>query len=246
MIQILSRQNVQFRAWKSTQGARGIRKENLFIISGKMALEELEKSNHLEILGEIISPSVPARLNHPRTYELAKELFLELDELGTHLSLFIVKVPEFPIWSPKQKPEGLEIFSPLGDPQNLGALLRSAEAFGASKVVLLSECAHPYLPKTLKASAGSALRIPMMIGPALADLSGDFFAMDLKGTSLAKVKWPKNCRLLLGEEGQGLKALDTNKKISLKKISIETQTVESLNVAVAASLALYSYSQNQN
>ena len=130
----------------------------------------------------------------------------------------------------------------MGDPLNLGAILRSAEAFGASRVILLEEAANPFLPKAIKASAGSSLRIAMEKGPSLGALSGEFIALDLEGTSLPDFRWPANPRLLVGEEGPGLRGLSS--AVCLQKISIPVHGVESLNAGVATSIALYSFTQS--
>jgi TrmH family RNA methyltransferase len=131
----------------------------------------------------------------------------------------------------------LELIVGLGDPANLGALLRSAEALGASRVVLTRECASPYLPKSLKASANSAFRMRLALGPSLREFKlNTAFGLDMDGEDLAKFKWPKDAYLVLGEEGQGLPELN------LKKLKIPMLgSVESLNATVAAAIALFTY-----
>ena len=55
----------------------------------------------------------------------------------------------------------------VSDPGNLGALVRVAEASGAAGLVLTGSCADPFGPKALRASAGSALRLPIVEVPDL-------------------------------------------------------------------------------
>ena len=237
-MQITSRDNARFKFWKCLLASKGIRKEGFFLLSGEKLIRELAKS--LEVVAELVPPNQSAITKAPDIYHLTSELFRELDEIGTHYSILVAKAPGLPAWDPNEKCQGLEIFSPLGDPQNLGALLRSAEAFGAERVVLLEESAHPYLPKALKASAGSSLRVKMAKGPKLSELSGDFLALDLDGISLTEFSWKKSSRILVGEEGLGLAASKTS-QIKLTKIKIPTIGVESLNASIAASITLFHY-----
>jgi TrmH family RNA methyltransferase len=130
-------------------------------------------------------------------------------------------------------PRGIEVVMPVGDPGNLGALIRSCEAFAVPRAILTQEAAHPLLPKAVKASAGSVLRLPMLHGPALFEFPDSCIALDTDGTPLDDFDWPANGLLVVGEEGPGFSA----KKFK-RRIRVPTQNVESLNVVVAASIAL--------
>jgi TrmH family RNA methyltransferase len=245
MIDIASSSNAHFKTWKSLLTSKGIKKEGLFLLSGEKLIREFARAGGLEVIAELVSSRGEPLTQAPKQYRLTAELFRELDEIGTHHSLLVVRAPEIPRWDADSACSGLEVFCPLGDPQNLGALLRSAEAFGASRVVLLEEAANPYLPKTLKASAGSSLRVRLERGPSLRELSGSFVALELNGRSLTDYKWKKSVRLLVGEEGPGLSAL--SEKARVEAISIPTSGVESLNAGVAAGIALFHYRlQNPN
>jgi len=138
----------------------------------------------------------------------------------------------------------------LQDPGNVGAILRSAEAFGATGVITSSAgslgTAHPYSPKALRASAGSALRLPLLpglsISIALAQLRVVglrlFAASVSEGTSPATADLRSPAALLIGNEGSGLppeveRSCDARLRISL------APGVDSLNAAIAASVLLY-------
>jgi TrmH family RNA methyltransferase len=132
-------------------------------------------------------------------------------------------------------PHGIEVVLPVGDPGNLGALLRSCEAFGVGRVILTKEAAHPFLPKAVKASAGSALRLPLLRGPALAEFPNSCIALDANGNDIKDFIWPANGLLVVGEEGAGLGRKKSKFDFHLR---IPTEGVESLNAVVAASIAL--------
>ena len=135
------------------------------------------------------------------------------------------------------------------NPGNVGAILRSAEAFGASGVIATRGTAHPYSPKALRASAGSSLRLPV-----LADLAAPIALAQLRVSGLqilaasssqnATAKRPDELdlrapfALLIGNEGAGLPAELERSADARIRIQL-AEPVESLNAAVAASLILY-------
>jgi len=243
---IQSAQNPAFKTWASCLESRGIRKFGYFILSGRKLVPELLQTRPDLFEGAIFSDKqdpdqirVPSKMD---SFLLPDRLFQELDPMGTHFPLLVGKVPEIPEANLKEAPEGLEVLCALGDPSNLGSLLRSCEAFGVKKVILLQESANPFLPKAIRASAGSSLRIQFSSGPSIKELDTEFIALQKDGTALQDFKWPKNSRLLMGEEGLGVPThLKPQHSIS---IPIHSQ-VESLNAVVASSIALYSYSQQK-
>lgn len=186
--------------------------------------------------------------NEPRfsLIALAREIFDALDVAGTHDPLLLTHTPDISDARLDQPPAGLEILCALGDPLNVGALMRSAAAFGASRIVLLKECASPFHPKAVRAASASTLLTPLARGPSIKDLPaladstrlvGPVLALDMLGKSLNGFKWPANARLLIGEEGQGV---PSSKAFEFLSIPMD-KNVESLNATVAASIALYAY-----
>ncbi len=248
VLEIGSKDNPTFRKLKSLLTSKGIKEEKSFFFMGEKLINDF--LNHPHPLFKIKSvicfdghefPLLPSQI------KLKKELFDELDVLGTHYPLLVLEYKDFSPFNFQEQPQGLEIISPLGDPKNFGALARSGVAFGASKIILTHESCHPYLPHAIKASAGAVLRIPVYTTPLKTSqipVVGTSIALDLEGQSLNDYKWPKNLRLFLGEEGPGLDLTpEQAKKISF--INIPTSaSVESLNATVSASIALWSYSAN--
>ena len=108
-----------------------------------------------------------------KTAQLPADLFAQLDVLGTHFNILTIEQPEIATINDidAHKPRGMEVVLPIGDPGNLGALIRSCEAFSISRVILTKEAAHPFLPKTVKASVAAYLRTPLARGPALAQFA---------------------------------------------------------------------------
>lgn len=255
-VTIESSQNSLFKILKELSASAGIKKHGQFILMGeKLVLEFLSKESSemqkkFALQAEIIplgQSSIVQRADVQKIF-LAPALFKEIDVVGTHSHLLLLKCPELQLSSVLKSPEGLELICPLGDPANLGALTRSAAAFGVKKMILTEDASHPYHPKAVKSSAGACLKVEFSKCPAFAKI--DFtsviestFLLDFSGTPANQFKWPKNLYLLIGEEGPGFKKLAAYKDFSTKqKITLTTQSVESLNATVAASCALYSYS----
>ena len=237
MNELTSAHNAKYKRWLSLLDSKGIKKEELALLSGPKLVREFLASWPEQVEDILFPPKIQDEF--PTTFRktlLSSPLFKELDILGTRQPLLVVHTRTIPVWK-SEPPRGLELIVGLGDPANLGALLRSAEAFGASRVILTRECASPFLPKALKASANSAFRVPLASGPALKDLDLPLaYGLDMEGEDLSKFKWPKDAQLVLGEEGQGLPDLN------LKRLKIPMcGSAESLNATVAAAVALYSF-----
>jgi TrmH family RNA methyltransferase len=132
----------------------------------------------------------------------------------------------------------------ISDPGNLGALARSAEAFGASALALTKGSTAPYSDKALRGSMGSLLRLPVAHGwdpGELVTLLGGLgcrhaCAATRTGKDPRRFDWTGPIALWLGAETGALPAAAKN----FEKLTIPiAEKVESLNVTVAASLLLY-------
>ena len=141
-------------------------------------------------------------------FRLAGPLFKELDVSGTHSPLLLVTVPAMAEWSDDEPwPEGCTLFIPFQDPENVGAVIRSAAAFGASRVVLLREAAHPSTPGPAGPRGRALFQVPLLHGPSIRDLSSrqvPIIALDASGPELGEVPFPSTFGLVAGIEGPGL------------------------------------------
>jgi TrmH family RNA methyltransferase len=133
----------------------------------------------------------------------------------------------------------------LQDPGNLGTILRSAEAFGAGGVVLGEGTVSAYNQKTVRATAGSIFRMPV-VAERLADLIPElhergvrlFATSSHKGRPLAEAPLDEPAAFFIGNEGSGL-ARDVMSKMDDVIVIPQVRPVESLNAGVAASIILY-------
>jgi TrmH family RNA methyltransferase len=238
---ITSSANAKFQTWKSLLVSKGIRKEKLFILSGEKVIQDFLRNPTVEISCELITSGLKPIQSSKPIFELEKSLFTELDIVGTHFNLLVLELPEMEESHPHDAIHGLEVVAPLGDPKNLGALIRTCVAFGVQKIHLTTESANPFHPQCLKASAGAVLHAHLLQAGDLKswDLASAW-ALDAHGKNLRNIEKPKSARLIVGEEGQGLKGFE-----KVQRVSIPTENVESLNATVAASLVIYSWQSRQ-
>jgi TrmH family RNA methyltransferase len=140
------------------------------------------------------------------------------------------------------------VMAGVQDPGNVGTIVRSAEAFGATGVVATRGTADPWSPKALRASAGSALRLPVMRGMAIPVLLAQLRVVGIQViAAISKVDGnaksePTNLRerlaLFIGSEGAGLPEEVLHAADAMLAIPMSAE-VESLNAGVAASVLLY-------
>jgi TrmH family RNA methyltransferase len=132
-------------------------------------------------------------------------------------------------------PLGLALWR-VHDPGNLGTLIRAADALGPAYVALSEGCADPTGPKALRAAMGATFRVPLagwddVTGPTVA------LAMDAP-TSIWDAELPERVTFLLGAEREGLPAeLEADIRVGVPL----SGDAESLNVAMAGTVALYEW-----
>jgi len=138
------------------------------------------------------------------------------------------------------------------DPGNVGAIIRSAAAFGATAVVATEGSANPFGWKALRGAMGATFRIPVVAAAALDDVIASaregkialVATVPRGGTMLPDARLDDGCAVVVGGEGAGLP--DAVIAAARDQITIPTRgRVESLNVAIAAALVLYEASRQR-
>ncbi len=158
----------------------------------------------------------------------------------------VVAVPRHTV-----NPQGVVVFlDDVQDPGNVGGIVRSAAAFGAAGVACSPACADPFSPRALRASAGHALRLPVVAGADFAALAASFQAAGgtvaatggTTGVPITRWRPTPPVLLVFGNEGAGIGA-SVRERCDATVIIPIAAAVESLNVAVAAGIVLHALSR---
>ena len=257
---VTSRANPRVKQLRAAFAGHARLSGGLAAIEGEHLLQEALRSGlHIKtvFLSERIDP--PAWL--PRGVE---QLYLTDEALSSAVDtqhpqgIAALLIP--PTWDmesafPAKQAPLLLIAAALQDPGNLGTLIRSAEAFGATAVLTTAGTVSEWNQKALRACAGSVFRVPVV-----AATPADILALKSRGLCLfaavagnpqgpdalpvAAADLAQPCALMIGNEGSGLTS--ELLQIATARITIPTPgPVESLNAAVAGSLLLYEASRQR-
>jgi TrmH family RNA methyltransferase len=134
----------------------------------------------------------------------------------------------------------------INNPANAGAILRAAEAAGATGLIATAGSTDLFSPKALRGAMGSAFRLPLWTGADFNEALRWCRQSGLRtiGSTLSAAKshteadWTSPCALVLGSEASGLKSFEVEMLDDAIRIPMRAP-VESLNVAVASGIILY-------
>lgn len=176
-------------------------------------------------------------------YIMREELFKKFSDTNTPQG--IIAVAKFPEINKTVSCNGRYIaLENLSDPSNLGAVARTAEALGVSGIIVSVNGCDPYSPKSMRASMGTLLRVPLYITDNITEfiksnsLRSLACVVDCKAQSIKETEFKNGDVLLIGNEAQGL----TEKTVQSANMLITipmTGRAESLNAAAAASIAMW-------
>jgi len=126
------------------------------------------------------------------------------------------------------------------DPGNVGTILRSAHAFGASSVAIGPDTADPYGPKAVRASMGAIFAVPLARVADPAALPAPTVALDASAEPL--LRGPSTGTLVVGAEREGISPAVVAACDRAARIPIAAG--DSLNAAMAATVALYEWTRH--
>ena len=179
--------------------------------------------------------------------EVSESVFKSIsDEMTPQGVLAVVKIPESEAIGSLSR---CLVLDGLQDPGNVGAILMIAAACDVDHVFAVS-CADPYSPKAVRSSMSGLFRTKVVKSDSQTVLNTlrkqniPIVVADMGGENVFDCKIGSSYCLILGNEGNGIS--EFFRKNSDKTIAIPMQNgIESLNVAVAAGIALYAMAQNQ-
>ena len=155
---------------------------------------------------------------------------------------------------PKARPDlatssGCIFLESVQDPGNIGAILRSAAAFGIADVVLGKGCADAWSPKALRAAMGAHFSMKIADDAELAETVGRFggtlvSTAPREGTPIGQAELPARAGWIFGTEGRGVsRALAA--RAALRVTIPMAGLAESLNVGAAAAICFYEHSRRR-
>ncbi len=254
---ISSKDNSIIKNLRSLADSKYRKKEQAFLIEGVKMVEEALRDN----AGVKMVMAAPSLLQHhgKGVLKLAEDKGIDIlwvsERLMDTLSESKTPQPVMAVTRMKQRSEeellahssGLIVIAhQLQDPGNLGTIIRTAEAVGASGVAVTTNTVDPFNAKAIRASMGSILRLPLL---QVGDISSFIKKCKQKGfqtvaTTLTgekahvDVDLRKPTAVILGQEGAGLPQ-DIMADIDLRIRIPMAETIDSLNVATAAAVILY-------
>lgn len=240
---IVSDNNQTYSMFQQLFRSQGIKKYGLALLAGPKQVREILEAFPERCAGLILRRDqdvfdwiLPDTV---RRYHLAPGLFRDLDIHGTDQPILLVRVGQFPLWNPDQWPEGCTLFVPFQDPGNVGAVIRSAAAFGVSRVVMLREAAHPFHHKASRVAGSTLFRVPIFEGPSIKMLRRvrvPIITLSPDGEDVGRFQFPPTFGMIPGLEGPGVPA--GLRKLQALAVPMEPG-VESLNAALATGIVLY-------
>jgi TrmH family RNA methyltransferase len=254
---LTSKDNTTVKFLMSLSDQKVRKKENVFLIEGVKMVEEAlrDKAGVIQV---VASPSL-ALHQGKGLMKLAKTAGTDIlwisDRLLDRLAesktpqpvMAVVALREYTEDALLAVPPGLAIIChQLQDPGNLGTIIRTAEAAGAAGVVVTENTVDAYHPKTIRATMGSILRLPVLRIPSL-----EGFLMTGKKKGFQSVALVLNARTtcfdldltiptlaVLGREGSGLPEEILTQVDHLASVPM-AGSIDSLNVATSAAVVLY-------
>jgi TrmH family RNA methyltransferase len=232
MTQIASPQNPRLKALRRLQSRRERARSGRFLAEGEDLIAAAERAGRPALEGFRLAGS---GLGGGGFHDVAPGVLAAVSTLGSGTRVIGVYEQR---WSAPLGPLCVYLHG-VGDPGNVGTILRSAQAFGASSVALGPDCADPYSPKAVRASMGAVFAVPLARVDDLGELPGERIALLADASEVLRRPAQGEAQaitLLVGAEREGLPAALVAACERTVRIPIAS---ESLNAAMAATVALY-------
>ncbi len=218
-----------------------------FIGEGEEVVKALFKSN-LTVLSLLMEERYLSKFVIPSDVKIEIATKEELKNItGYKMHQGIMALGVKPPNTPLEEMQGAAIvLNGVIDPENVGAIVRNAVAFGIQNLIVDTYSSPPYLRRTIKVSRGALFHMKVHVTSDLPSLlknkHGIATSLSNQSIPLNQAILPKDPYFIFGRESTGIDENVLNKALLQVKIPIDS-TVDSLNVAVASGIVLYRYIQ---
>lgn len=244
IVEITSLTNAKVKQWNKYKEKKYREKDQQFLIEGEHLVQEAHKAHLLHTILIRKGVKYPKNLPYP-VYEVCDEV---MDKLSFHVSKEkVMGICNYPKWEKKQSNK-IILLDGVQDPGNVGTIIRSAYSFGYEHVYLSYTCADAYNDKVIRSTQGALFHLPVErvdLKELIINLKEEgckVIATSLKeACSLQKVDHVSRFALVFGNEGSGVS--EEILQLSDQNVKIEMERFESLNVAVAAGICMYTMNQ---
>lgn len=242
MEEIVSLQHPIVKTFVKLRTSRKNREENRQIVLPGLKLCQEGGELDLLLVKKGTSPPVAAK----KTYQVTEAILKKVT--GQENPEPIAALAPMPKEASLEGKTRLLALDQIQDPGNMGTLLRTALALGWEGVFLTHSSVDPFNEKALRASMGASLRMPLRTGSPeeLINLakkeSFTPLVADMGGVSLDQLNTPAKPLLILGSEAHGV---SPELKASFQTVSIPITGIESLNVAAAGAILMYTLSHER-
>ena len=234
----MSISKAQIKRIRSYQQKKFRSEDGVFVIEGRKNVEEALRIIKGDMACFTTDTDFSERFKVPLIEMKDMEQISSLTTPPGYLA--VLKQPQFrfPV-----EPKRICIANDLSDPGNLGTLIRTAEWFGVEVLLLDEETADPFNAKTVQATMGSILRMPI-IRSSRAEIiqycrneNLSLLVADMKGENIHSFKSPAAWALVIGSESHGVH--DEFRTAAAHAVHIPSKgKAESLNATVAAGIIL--------
>ena len=221
---------------------QGRRKSNLYLCEGiRCCQEAIEQVPDQIEFGIVTNLSLFEKSDDFPVYQTSEDVFnkLALTESPQGI-LLVIKKPEQSV--PSFKGDFQVVLDGVGDPGNLGTILRTCASAGVEEVILTSGTVDPYNPKSVRAGMGAQFRLKISWVSDLSELSDIcdgrrvWLTTPHGGVSCYEEAFdPQNSLIVMGGEANGLADFDNGEKVYIPMPG----EFESLNVGVAGSIIVF-------
>ena len=230
--------------------AKGRLEANAFLVEGSRAVTQIIDNSSDQIMEILLTEDLAARYSRFPLRILTEKQLNSLSSVKTPQGILAaVRLPEdiYTEKIPQKTGAKLLILEDIQDPGNAGTLIRTAAAFDFSGVIMTEQCADPFSPKCVQATAGSLLSLwirrtknylPLI--PALQKDGYKLVAADLNSAENPQIlhSFPK-IMLALGNEASGLSPGLVNMSDHKIRIPLNSNKVQSLNVAACGAICMF-------